>query len=79
MATNKVMAIDYASNTWDRTLSYGSLKQISRRYAAKKLCLERSTLKRWIRTRRDIEAQKKGSQRNRKMDETTGREPVVDK
>jgi hypothetical protein len=77
MGESKLIAIDRALNTWERTIPCGNFKQISRR-CAMKLCLERGVLKRWIRIRRDIEDQKKGTQRNRRVDETTGRELVME-
>jgi len=61
MGESKLIAIDRALNTWERTILCSNFKQISRRCAMKKLCLEQGVLKRWIRIRRDIEDQKKGT------------------
>jgi hypothetical protein len=73
---HKLAAIDYALNTWQR-LPDRSLVHISRYYASKRLKINQALLGRWIKNKKTILYQKKGTRRIRLT--KTGREPEIER
>lgn len=61
----KLAAIDFALNTWERRSSNGELIHISRYYVAMKLRVQPCLISRWIKTKHRILNLRKGAQRLR--------------
>lgn len=73
---HKLVAIDYALNTWERTPT-SELQHISRYYVANKLKISGTLITRWIKNKQKILHQKRGARRQRTNNQ--GKEPVMEK
>lgn len=73
---HKLVAIDYTLNTWERDPRTGQLEHISRYYAAKRLKVTRITLTSWVKKKKKILAQKRGSRRLQQL--KAGRHPEME-